>query len=176
MYAMFADASLFDQNIGDWNVGNVTNMSFMFYIALAFDQNLSSWVVNQVTDYDSMFVNSPMEVEDDHWPNFPIGWSAPIFQNYRFGWLQTLNVNVWHLEWLVRFGWAVFECWCFLLLSIYVLQLCFVWIIGSFDFWRRLLRHSRSGDVSALGRTRTANPLIRRQVKSECWCLWCLRE
>jgi len=48
-------------------------MYAMFYNASVFDQDLSSWVVDQVTAYDSMFVNSPMELQDDHWPNFPIG-------------------------------------------------------------------------------------------------------
>jgi len=43
----------------------------MFFGASAFDQDLSSWVVDQVTYYDYMFVNSPMEVPDAHWPNFP---------------------------------------------------------------------------------------------------------
>ncbi len=65
--------SAFNGDVSEWDVSNVTNMSGMFSNASAFDQNLSSWVVNQVTAYDSVFVNSPMEVRDDHWPNFPIG-------------------------------------------------------------------------------------------------------
>ena len=29
-------------------------------------------------------------------------------------------------------------------------------------------------NIGALGRTRTANPLIRSQVSHEYWCWWCL--
>jgi hypothetical protein len=46
-------------------------MFIMFLNASAFDQDLSSWTVFQVTDYSGMFRNSPMEVPDAHWPNFP---------------------------------------------------------------------------------------------------------
>ena len=71
MSHMFQEASAFNQNIGRWNVSNVTNMGYMFYSASTFDQDLSSWVVGQVTEYRSMFTNSPMEVPDAYWPNFP---------------------------------------------------------------------------------------------------------
>jgi len=71
MSYMFYNASVFNQDISDWDVSVVTDMYAMFFDAFAFDQDLSSWVVGQVTDYGSMFTNSPMEVPDDHWPNFP---------------------------------------------------------------------------------------------------------
>jgi surface protein len=48
-------------------------MSGMFYGASAFDQDLSSWEVDQVTAYGQVFADSPMEVQDDHWPDFPMG-------------------------------------------------------------------------------------------------------
>ena len=73
MSYMFFYASAFNQNIGRWNVRNVIDMDSMFAYASAFDQDLSSWTVDQVTDYRVMFENSPMEVPDDHWPNFPVG-------------------------------------------------------------------------------------------------------
>ena len=52
---MFADARVFNQDIGTWGVGNVTDMSFMFNDAVAFNQNIGSWDVSKVTDMDSMF-------------------------------------------------------------------------------------------------------------------------
>ena len=52
---MFSGASLFNGNIGDWEVGNVTNMGQMFSGASAFNQNISEWEVGNVTDMGSMF-------------------------------------------------------------------------------------------------------------------------
>jgi len=61
MYEMFYGAWAFNQDIGAWNVGSVTNMAFMFYYASAFNQNLCAWRneipygINSVTN---MFSNS----------------------------------------------------------------------------------------------------------------------
>ena len=46
---------VFNQNIGGWNVGSVTNMSYMFYSATSFNQNLNSWDVSDVTNMSAMF-------------------------------------------------------------------------------------------------------------------------
>ena len=44
MASMFRDAVVFDINISDWDVSNVTNMSSMFG-ATAFNQDISSWML-----------------------------------------------------------------------------------------------------------------------------------
>ena len=54
MSFMFA-ATPFNQNINNWNVGNVINMQGMFFIANNFNQDLSSWNVGNVTDMSFMF-------------------------------------------------------------------------------------------------------------------------
>ena len=55
MYCMFQYATAFNQNISSWNVSNVTNMAYMFQNATAFNQNISAWNVSKVTNMTYMF-------------------------------------------------------------------------------------------------------------------------
>merc|ERR1719201_1656192 len=55
MGAMFSGASAFNQDVSNWNVGKVTNMGLMFADASAFNQDLSNWDVSKVTNMHSMF-------------------------------------------------------------------------------------------------------------------------
>lgn len=45
----------FDQNIGHWDVSNVTDMSYLFDQAGGFNQDLSAWNVSSVTTMREMF-------------------------------------------------------------------------------------------------------------------------
>ena len=56
MRGMFLYTSSFNQNIGNWNVSSVINMSEMFSFAGAFNQNLNNWNVLAVTDMTEMFL------------------------------------------------------------------------------------------------------------------------
>jgi len=55
---MFNNCDLFNQAIGVWNTGNVTDMSSMFAQTdgvNAFNQNIGAWNVRKVTDFSNMF-------------------------------------------------------------------------------------------------------------------------
>ena len=58
MSYMFDNAENFNQNIGGWNVSNVENMEFMFNNAKNFNQNIGGWNVSNVENMFCMFVNA----------------------------------------------------------------------------------------------------------------------
>ena len=47
--------SAFNQDISNWDVSNVTNMSYMFFDATAFNQDISGWCVTNITSEPSSF-------------------------------------------------------------------------------------------------------------------------
>lgn len=55
MYGMFGGATVFNADISNWDVSNVQNMKFMFSHAPAFNQDISNWDVGRVENMDSMF-------------------------------------------------------------------------------------------------------------------------
>ena len=55
MRSMFLSNRIFNQPIGEWNTSNVTDMSSMFYQAENFNQDIGSWDTGNVTDMRQMF-------------------------------------------------------------------------------------------------------------------------
>ena len=47
MQRMFFGAKEFNQDISNWDVSNVTNMSFMFADAISFNQDIGNWDVSK---------------------------------------------------------------------------------------------------------------------------------
>ena len=55
MSSMFFQATSFNGDISNWNVGRVTNMDRMFYQARSFNGDISNWNVGRVTNMMCMF-------------------------------------------------------------------------------------------------------------------------
>ena len=51
-------------DVSEWNVSNVTDMSYMFYDCKRFNCNLSGWDVSSVTDMYSMFYDCKLFNQD----------------------------------------------------------------------------------------------------------------
>ena len=49
------DCKNFNSDIGNWNVGKVTDMSYMFYYATSFDRDISNWDTGNVILMRNMF-------------------------------------------------------------------------------------------------------------------------
>ena len=61
MSRMFNEANDFNQSIGSWDVGKVTDMYEMFHYARSFNQDLSNWCVYQISSKPVGFEsNSPL--------------------------------------------------------------------------------------------------------------------
>jgi hypothetical protein len=58
MFDMFKGATIFKQNLNDWDVGAVTSMAGMFENAAAFNAPLNAWNVAVVEDANRMFANA----------------------------------------------------------------------------------------------------------------------
>jgi hypothetical protein len=66
MNKMFIDAFYFNQDIGNWDVSNVTDMNFMFIGASNFNQDLTRWCVSNVTSLPEDFSTNSALTASNH--------------------------------------------------------------------------------------------------------------
>jgi surface protein len=65
-YSLFM-GSVFNDDISDWNVENVTSMSHMFEGNTFFNQDISNWKVGNVTNMNSMFESTNFNQDIRKW-------------------------------------------------------------------------------------------------------------
>ena len=85
MNRMFKDATEFNQDLSSWNVGNVENMGEMFKNATAFDQNLGSWNLISMKPSAGPSFDSMESMLDNS------GLSPENFANSLIGWAGNVN-------------------------------------------------------------------------------------
>ncbi|MFT5298213.1 MAG: surface protein, partial [Colwellia sp.] len=68
----------FNQDIGSWDVSNVTDMNSMLRAATVFNQNIGSWDVSNVTDMGGMFENASLSTQN--YDALLSGWSSLALQ------------------------------------------------------------------------------------------------
>jgi surface protein len=109
MSFMFSGAILFNQLLDLWNVSSVQNMSNMFNSATNFDQNIGSWNISNVMDMSNMFFSVTLTIEN--YDALLIGWASLVSlqSNVQFdvGDSKNSDASAEALATLIALGWTI---------------------------------------------------------------------
>jgi surface protein len=89
MFQMFRGATIFNQNIGAWDVSNVTNMSGMFASASSFNQDIGPWNITNASSMTDIFYNSGINLTN--YDKILIAWDAAGYENKNLGDVSPLH-------------------------------------------------------------------------------------
>ena len=79
MYAIFNQATVFNQDLSSWDTSNVTTMRAMFNGATAFNQDLSNWDIGAVTNMTNMFTGVTLFTAN--YDSILDSWSKQVVQS-----------------------------------------------------------------------------------------------
>ena len=80
----YENPSVFNQDIGNWDVSNVTDMKWMFYGSL-FNQDIGNWDTSSVTEMSRMFQeNSVFNQDIGNWNTSSVTDMSSMFYNSAF--------------------------------------------------------------------------------------------
>ena len=94
MYLLFKQKAEFNENISDWDVSNVTNMSNMFYQATIFNQPIGNWDVSNVTSMNTMFRMSDFNQQLNSWNVSKVSNMGGMFKSTPFN----QNISDWDVS------------------------------------------------------------------------------
>jgi len=80
---LFGSAPAFNQEIGNWDVSNVTNMEVMF-ISSSFNKSISNWNVGNVENMKYMFFDSKFNQPIGNWNVSKVASMEGMFQTSQF--------------------------------------------------------------------------------------------
>ena len=76
----YENPSVFNQDIGNWDVSNVTDMNRMFYGSL-FNQDIGNWDTSSVTEMSRMFAGSEFNQPIGNWNTSSVTDMSVMFHN-----------------------------------------------------------------------------------------------
>jgi len=89
MSYLFKNKTNFNDDISRWNVSNVTDMSFMFYYS-SFNNDISNWNVSNVNNTNHMFAYSKFNGDISKWNYYKFCYMfnmlSSIYLKYKNNW------------------------------------------------------------------------------------------